>query len=72
MNVLTNTWMDASEVKPWNFRLCLVRFSDGDITLGMWNGQGWVGKTGINNRIDRVREVTHFYVFERFTDKSSY
>lgn len=71
MNILTNTWMDAAEVKPWCFRLVLVRFSDGEITLGMWTGDFWVGKNG-TSRIDRARDVTHFYVFERYIDVNNY
>ena len=70
-NILTNEWMNAAEVKPWRNRLVLVRFSDGELALGMWNGAYWTNKKG-EGRIDRVRDVTHFYVFERFMEKDNY
>lgn len=71
MNVITNEWMDADKVKPFRLRVVLVRFEDGDQSLGMWNGAYWTNKKG-EGRIDRVRKVTHFYIYERFIDKNEY
>jgi hypothetical protein len=71
MNVITNEWMDADKVKPFRLRVVLVRFEDGDQSLGMWNGAYWTNKKG-EGRIDRARKVTHFYIYERFIDKNEY
>ena len=71
MNVIVNEWMDVNQVKPFRLRVVIVRFEDGDQTLGMWNGAYWTNKKG-EGRIDRTHKVTHFYVYERFIDKQDY
>ena len=70
-NVITNTWMDATVAQPFYQRTVLVRYDDGEIGVGMWNGAYWTNPRP-RTRIDRSRTVTHFYVFERFIDANNY
>lgn len=64
-NIITNEWMDATICKPFRMRRVIVRFDDGDEALGMWNGAYWTNKNG-SGRIDRVRSVVMFYMYERY------
>ena len=63
--LLTNTWTDALEAKPWAFRMVIVRFDDNSEELGMWNGNYWASSNGIR-QIDTHKRVVAFYIFERF------
>ena len=67
-SLLTNTWLDAEEYKPWNFRNVVLRFEDDTQEVGMWNGSYWAGQNGIS-QLDKHKRVVEFYIHERPTSR---
>ena len=62
--ILTNEWTDATTKKPWKDRAVIIRFEDGTLGIGKWNGMYWVGQHDM--RFIRTDKITHFYIFENF------
>ena len=69
--VITNEWLDVDEYPRWRFRTVVVRFSDGNYGIAMWSGVAWVNPKTFAP-VEHKRIVTHFYIFERFIDKTNY
>jgi hypothetical protein len=68
-SVVTNEWQDATQYKPWNFRTVLLRLDDGNLALGCWNGHSWASPKTLA-RLSFAHQITHFYIFDRFIDKT--
>ena len=67
--LMTNEWMDAEAMKPWEGRIVLARTVRGRILLAEYLSGRWFDMSHASTPFVECKErIPHFYIFENYYD----